>query len=66
MIIGYSTLFKSQETEWMLTLPVRSLDVFRWKLYGDHPAGELGVPVSVGPLDGRLWECPTRVAELST
>ncbi|MGD0061133.1 MAG: hypothetical protein ABSD58_17110 [Verrucomicrobiia bacterium] len=32
MIIGYSTLFKSQETEWMLTLPVRSLDVFRWKL----------------------------------
>jgi ABC-2 type transport system permease protein len=32
MIIGYSTLFKSQETQWMLTLPVRSLDVFRWKL----------------------------------
>lgn len=32
MIIGYSTLFKSQETQWMLTFPVRSLDVFRWKL----------------------------------
>ncbi|HTS19171.1 MAG TPA: hypothetical protein VMP11_16465 [Verrucomicrobiae bacterium] len=32
MIIGYSTLFKSQETQWMLTLPVRSTDVFRWKL----------------------------------
>ncbi len=32
MIIGYSTLFKSQETQWMLTLPVRSLDVFCWKL----------------------------------
>jgi ABC-2 type transport system permease protein len=32
MIIGYSTLFKSQETQWMLTLPVRSIDVFRWKL----------------------------------
>lgn len=32
MIIGYSTIFKSQETQWMLTLPVRSLDVFRWKL----------------------------------
>jgi len=32
MIIGYSTLFKSQETQWMLTWPVRSLDVFRWKL----------------------------------
>jgi len=32
MIIGYSTLFKSQETQWMLTLPVRSLDVFQWKL----------------------------------
>lgn len=32
MIIGYSTLFKSQETQWMLTLPVRSMDVFRWKL----------------------------------
>jgi ABC-2 type transport system permease protein len=32
MIIGYSTIFKSQETQWMLTLPVRSVDVFRWKL----------------------------------
>lgn len=32
MIIGYSAMFKSQETQWMLTLPVRSLDVFRWKL----------------------------------
>lgn len=32
MIIGYSSLFKSQETHWMLTLPVRHSDVFRWKL----------------------------------
>ncbi|HUK83899.1 MAG TPA: hypothetical protein VLZ12_14855, partial [Verrucomicrobiae bacterium] len=32
MIIGYSSLFKSQETAWMLTLPVRHTDVFRWKL----------------------------------
>ncbi len=32
MIIGYSTLFKSQETQWMMTLPVRHTDVFRWKL----------------------------------
>jgi ABC-2 type transport system permease protein len=32
MIIGYSSLFKSQETAWMLTLPVRQTDVFRWKL----------------------------------
>lgn len=32
IIIGYSTVFKSPETQWMLTLPVRSLDVFRWKL----------------------------------
>ena len=32
MIIGYSSLFKSQETQWMLTLPVRHTDVFRWKL----------------------------------
>jgi ABC-2 type transport system permease protein len=32
MIIGYSTLFKSYETEWMLTLPVRHTDVYRWKL----------------------------------
>ena len=32
IIIGYSTIFKSPETQWMLTLPVRSLDVFRWKL----------------------------------
>jgi ABC-2 type transport system permease protein len=32
IVIGYSTIFKSPETQWMLTLPVRSLDVFRWKL----------------------------------
>ena len=32
MIIGYSSMFKSQETAWMLTLPVRHTDVFRWKL----------------------------------
>jgi len=32
MIIGYSSLFKSQETQWMLTLPVPAREVFRWKL----------------------------------
>ena len=32
MIIGYSSLFKSQETQWMLTLPVPAVEVFRWKL----------------------------------
>ncbi len=32
MIIGYSSFFKSQETQWMLTLPVRHVDVFCWKL----------------------------------
>jgi ABC-2 type transport system permease protein len=32
MIIGYASLFKSTETQWMLTLPVRHTDVFRWKL----------------------------------
>jgi ABC-2 type transport system permease protein len=32
MIIGYASLYKSQETQWMLTLPVRQVDVFSWKL----------------------------------
>jgi ABC-2 type transport system permease protein len=32
MIIGYSSLYESQETQWMLTLPVRHSDVFSWKL----------------------------------
>ena len=32
MIIGYSSLYKSQETQWMLTLPVPAAEVFRWKL----------------------------------
>lgn len=32
MIIGYSSLYESQETQWMLTLPVRHADVFSWKL----------------------------------
>jgi ABC-2 type transport system permease protein len=31
LIIGYSTLFKSRETAWFLTLPIRHLDVYRWK-----------------------------------
>jgi ABC-2 type transport system permease protein len=32
MIIGYTSLYKSQETQWMLTLPVPAREVFRWKL----------------------------------
>ena len=32
MIIGYSTIFQSQETQWMMTLPVSHTAVFRWKL----------------------------------
>src|SRR5436309_3096392 len=32
VIIGYTSLFKSHETQWMLTLPVPARDVFRWKL----------------------------------
>jgi len=33
LVIGYSTIFKNEETQWMLTLPVRPLDVFRWKVF---------------------------------
>ncbi len=32
MIIGYSTIYRSHETFWMLTLPVQHRDVFCWKL----------------------------------
>lgn len=31
LIIGYSTLFKNRETQWMLSLPIRHVDVYRWK-----------------------------------
>jgi ABC-2 type transport system permease protein len=31
LIIGYTTLFKNQETQWMLSLPIRHRDVYRWK-----------------------------------
>lgn len=31
LIIGYSTLFKNRETQWLLTLPVPHLNVYRWK-----------------------------------
>ena len=31
LVIGYSTLFKNRETAWLLTLPVRHRDVYRWK-----------------------------------
>lgn len=33
LIIGYSTLFKHPETQWLLTLPIRHVDVFSWKLF---------------------------------
>jgi len=32
MIIGYAALFQNDETQWLLTLPVRAVDVFRWKV----------------------------------
>ena len=31
LIIGYSTFFKNRETTWLLTLPVRHADIYRWK-----------------------------------
>jgi ABC-2 type transport system permease protein len=31
LIIGYSALFKNRETQWMLSLPLRHRDVYRWK-----------------------------------
>jgi ABC-2 type transport system permease protein len=31
LIISYSTLFKSRETTWFLTLPLAHRDVYRWK-----------------------------------
>jgi ABC-2 type transport system permease protein len=31
LIIGYTTLFKNQETQWFLSLPIRHRDVYRWK-----------------------------------
>ena len=31
LIIGYSTLFKSRETTWLLSLPVSHRDIYRWK-----------------------------------
>ncbi len=30
-IIGYSSLFKSRETSWLLTLPISHRSVYRWK-----------------------------------
>jgi ABC-2 type transport system permease protein len=31
LIIGYTTLFKNRETQWLLSLPIRHRDVYRWK-----------------------------------
>ncbi len=33
LIIGYSTLFKSRETTWFLSLPVPHRNVYRWKFF---------------------------------
>ncbi len=30
-IIGYASLFKNRETNWLLTLPIAQRDVYRWK-----------------------------------
>ena len=32
LVIGYSSLFRSRETTWLLTLPIDSRDIYRWKL----------------------------------
>ena len=31
LVIGYTTLFKNRETEWLLSLPLAHRDVYRWK-----------------------------------
>jgi ABC-2 type transport system permease protein len=31
LIIGYTTLFRNRETQWLLSLPIRHRDVYRWK-----------------------------------
>ena len=31
LIIGYSTLFKSRETTWLLSLPLPHVSIYRWK-----------------------------------
>lgn len=31
LIIGYSTLFKSRETTWLLSLPLKPARIYRWK-----------------------------------
>lgn len=31
LIIGYSVLFRNRETAWLLSLPIRHRDVYRWK-----------------------------------
>jgi ABC-2 type transport system permease protein len=31
IIVGYASLFRNAETGWLMTLPIRHVDVFRWK-----------------------------------
>jgi ABC-2 type transport system permease protein len=31
LIIGYSTLFRNRETQWLLSLPIRHRDIYQWK-----------------------------------
>lgn len=33
LIIGYSTLFKNRETQWLLALPITHRNVYRWKFF---------------------------------
>ena len=58
LIIGYSTLFKSRETSWLLSLPVPHEQLYRWKFLESLVGLELGADFSQRANDGRLRPGP--------
>ncbi len=61
LIIGYSTLFKSRETTWLLSLPLPPRNIYRWKFLEALAVSSWALLFLSAPLMlayGRVHEAP--------
>ena len=61
LIIGYSTLFKSRETTWLLSLPLAPRNIYRWKFLEALAVSSWALLFLSAPLMlayGRVHEAP--------
>ena len=63
LIIGYSTLFKSRETTWLLSLPLSHRDIYRWKFLESLAVSSWALVFLSAPMMmayGQVHEVPLR------